>query len=496
MSSAILYFLAAVAITLGITAWASRHSHSKSEVYTAGGKITGAQNGLAIAGDFMSATTLLGLTGLFYASGVDTLLYYLSPLVGLCLMLVLIAGPLRRLGRFTLGDVLQVQLGHGSVRAFGGVSTITISLIYLVAQMVGAGSLIAILFGIPFNLSVIVVGGLVSLYVAFGGMLAATWVQIIKAVLLIIAILVLAVLVVNASGSLPALYQRAAEIHPSHDAIYNGGGLKLDLFSTLSLTSGLVLGMMGLPHLLIRFFTVPDERAAKRSVVVAATIIGSMFIVLFGVIGPGAIVHVMGVPAYQDASGKLLGGGNMVVLHLARSLGGNALFGIMAAIAFATILAVVAGLTIAAASATSHDLVMSFRGDKPLSEKTELFIFRSATITVSAIAVGLAIIFQNDNTAFLASLAFAVAASTNFPVLILSLYWRRLSVVGALMGGIAGLASSVGLIIIGPAVWVKVLHHAAPIFPPEYPTLVTAPLAFVVAILMSHLFPSRNRPSN
>ncbi|MGI6245867.1 MAG: sodium:solute symporter family transporter [Pseudochelatococcus sp.] len=485
MSASIISFFATIIVTLAITVWAARRGQSKAALYTAGGEISGGQNGLAIAGDFLSATTLLGTTALFFAAGADTALYYICPLVGFALMLLLIAGPLRRLGRFTIGDVMVAKLGDDRMRLFAATSSIAIALIYLIAQMVGAGTLISVLFGLSFTSAVLTTGVLVTIYVAFGGMLAATWVQIVKAVLLVASVAGMSLLVLSHVGGPGALYARVAELHALGGKVFAPGGLHMDMFSALSFAVGQSLGILGLPHLLIRFFTVPDEAAARKSIVVAVWIIGLVFMALFAIIGPGAIALVMGDPAYQTPDGKgIIGGGNMAVLHLATALGGLPFFGIMSGIAFATILAVVAGLTISAASASSHDLVNTLRG-KPVSDKTEVLIFRLATVAISMAAVLLAILFQHENVAFLAALVFAIAASTNFPVLILALYWKRTTAAGALAGGFAGLVSSVTLIILSPSVWVKVFGNSAAVFPSDYPTLVTVPLAFAVAIAVS-----------
>lgn len=485
MNISIIAFSATIIVTLAITVWAARRITGKGSLYNAGGEITGTQNGLAISGDFLSATTLLGTTALFYATGTDTLIYWLAPLAGFGLMLLLIAGPLRRLGQYTLGDVMVAKLGDERLRVFAGGSAVVIALIYLIAQMVGAGALISILFGLSFTTAVVTVGVLVTFYVAFGGMLAATWVQIVKAVLLVASVLLISFLSIKGTGGLSGLYARVAEVHPAGIGIFAAGGFKMDLFSVASLSAGFMLGMMGLPHLLIRLFTVPNEAEARKSVVVAVGIIGGVFALLLLVVGPAAIAYVLPNPEFATADGKLIGGGNMAVLHLATALGGAPFFGVMAGIAFATILAVVAGLTISAASATSHDLATFVLRGRKLTDKAEVRVFRGATLAVSVLSVLLAMAFQAENVAFLAALAFAVAASTNFPVLILSLYWRGTTAVGAMAGGFVGLVASVALIILGPAVWVKILGNAAPVFPSDYPTLVTAPLAFLVAIAVS-----------
>ena len=484
-SIAILCFLGTVALTLVITAWAARKGSDRASMYAASSRITGGQNGLAIAGDFMSATTVLGVVGLYFTGGVDTMIYFITPLAAMCLILLWTAGPLRRLGRFTLGDVLVSRLADPRMRVFSGISTIVISLIYLIAQLVGAGALISVLFGLQFTHAVVIVGALMAVYIVFGGMLAATWVQIIKAVLLIVGIAVLTTLCVIHGGGLAGLYDRAAAAQHLGARLFQFGGMKLDLFSAVSLGAGLTLGVMGLPHLLIRFFTVPDEHAARRSMVVACAVIGLVFILTFTVIGPAGAAFVSGVKDFTTATGAVKGGPNMVVIHLSKVVGGPVLFGAFSAVAFATILAVVSGLTIAIASATSHDVFGSHRSGPPRSETGELWVFRLAAVAAAVIAVLMAIVFQKENVAYLVALAQTVAASTNFPVIILSLYWRRLTPVGALAGGLAGLVLSVGLIVLSPGVWVKVLGHPTPIFPSDYPALISAPIAFLVCWLVS-----------
>ena len=485
ISIGIVCFLVTVGLTLAITAWASRKSGSRAAMYAAEGKVSGGQNGLAIAGDFMSATTVLGVVGLFFTGGVDTMIYFLAPPAAMCLILLWTAGPLRRLGRFTLGDVLVARLADPKMRVFSGVSTIVISLIYLIAQLVGAGALVSVLFGLSFNASVIIVGVLMAIYIVFGGMLAATWVQIIKAVLLMIGVVIISSLAINHAGGLSEMFAKASALHPKGAGLYQFGGMKLDPFSAVSLMAGLALGTMGLPPLLIRFFTVPDEGAARRSMVTATAIIVFVFIMIFAIIGPASVAFITGNHEFLAPTGAVKGGPNMVVIHLAKVVGGEVLMGAFSAVAFATILAVVAGLTIAIASATSHDVFHPKASDAQRSESSELWLFRIAAVAAAVVAVLLAIVFQKENVAYLVALAMTVASSTNFPVIILSLYWKRLTSMGALLGGLAGLVSSVGLIVLSPGVWVKVLHHAAPIFPADYPALVSCPLAFIVCWLAS-----------
>ena len=489
---AIPIFVLVILATLGITFWAARRAKGRSDFYAAGGKISGWQNGLAIAGDFLSATTFLGMTGMFFQTGVDpTGIYYLTPLVGMCLMMLLVAGPLRRAGKFTLGDVMTSRGQSPGLRMFAGVSTITISIIYLVGQMVGAGSLISLLFGLSYPASVILVGLLMTTYVAGGGMLAATWVQIIKASLLIVIVLVIGVLCVAKFGGVAELYARAAAVHPLGAlGLFTPGASGSDLFSAISLAFGLSVGLMGLPHLLIRFFTVPDVKAAKLSAVAATTIIGGVFVIMFGVVGPAAVAVLRVDPAYAHA---MPGGLNMVAIQLSKALGGPMLMGVTSAVAFATILAVVSGLVMSTASAASHDLYAMLR--KQRDEKRELMVFRLSAGGAGIVAILLAFVFQKENVAFMTALAMAVAVSANVPVILLTLYWKRLTTAGALCGGVFGLVASVVLIVLGPAVWVKILHHAAPLFPSDYPGLLVMPAAFVLAVVVSLASPRREAQS-
>jgi len=486
-ATAIWYFLATVAITLVVTAWAGRRTTTRADYYAAGERITGLQNGFAIAGDFLGAAAVLGIMGLYFVGGVDILIYFLCPLIGLMLMLLLTAERLRRLGRFTFGDVLIARIGTRSVRAYAGISTIVVAVIYLVVQLIGAGILVAAMFGLSFEVAVVMVGILMALYVAVGGMLATTWVQIIKAGLLIAAILVLSILCLVESGGFAALYERAASLHKLGSGLFQPGGLHLSAFGAASLSAGLIFGMVGLPHLLTRFFTVPDETAARRSVVIACMIIGLVFALLFAIIGPGTVAFVAHASEYRAPDGAILGGNNMVAMHLASALGGPVLYGMTSAVAFATILAVVTGLTIAAASAASHDLYTLLSPGYVKSERRELAVFRTAALLVAATAVTLAIVFQHENIAVLTVLVFSVAASTNFPVLILALYWQRTTAFGVWVGGAIGFLASVSLIVLGPAVWVNQLGHAKPLFAAEYPALVSVPLAFAAIIVASLL---------
>ncbi len=479
------YFILTMVLTLLITFWAARRSSGRAAMYCASSSLTGAQNGLAIAGDFMSANTFLGMVALYFASGIDSAIYYCAPLLGLYLLFRFIAGPLRRLGRFTLGDVMRSRFPGMRIRMLLGTTTVTISLIYLLAQLVGAGALMSILFGMSFVAGVVLVGALTTTYVVFGGMLATTWVQIVKATLLVCVIVALCVLAVLKGGDLHGLYAQVAEV--SGPSPFRFGGMRLDIYSMFSLATGLILGMLGLPHLLMRLFTVPDERAARRSVVVAGGIILVSFTLMFGIISPAALAFVKDVPQFHDAQGAILGGPNMITVHLASALGGQALFGIVAAVAFSTILAVVAGLTVTMATAFSHDICAAIGRFTPRSERAELFRFRLAAALSTTLAVALAIAFQRENLAFLVAMAFSVAASTTFPMLVLTLYWRGLTAAGVVAAGVVGLVLSVALIVVGPACWVKTLGFAAPLFPSDYPALVAVPIAFASAWVVSQL---------
>lgn len=493
---AMICFVAVVIATLLITRWAARHAAGRDGLYAANGSISAGQNGLAIAGDFVSAATLLGTTAIYFTAGADSILYLVPFLLGLCLILCWIAGPLRKLGRFTLGDVVTSRLQSPVLRMYSGVSTITISFFYLVAQLVGAGGLISILFGIPFLGAVIIVGALMAIYVTFGGMVAATWVQVIKAAVLLATIVLLAILCLVKGGGLAEIYVRAASAHELGTQLFSLGNLEMDAFSTISLVAGLALGTMGLPHLLIRAFTVKDAEASRKSVAIGTAIIAVILAMVFLIIAPATVAFVKGVAEFQDATGGVQGGTNMAVVHLASAVGGDLLFGAMSAVAFATILAVVAGLTVAVAAAASHDIYATLTRKSLSDEGHELVVFRLTAILTSVAAVGMAVLLQHQNIAVLVAGAMTLAASANFPVLFLVIYWRGLTVPGAVSGGLTGLVSALTLLVLGPAVWVKVLGFATPIFPSEYPTLVSMPLAFLTAIVVSQFTAGREAASS
>lgn len=485
MSAApILYFFVTIAVTLLITAWAAQAGSSRESLYAASSRLSGMQNGLALAGDTMSAGTILGIVGLYLVAGVDVAYFSVPSMAGFCLLLIFIVKPLRQLGRYTLGDVVASRFVDPRLRIVLGVCVVTVSLIYLVAQLVGAGALISLVFGLKFNVAVTIVGVLMAVYVSFGGMLAASWVQIIKAVLLIAMVGLLAALALRMSGGLGDLYVKAAARLAAKPSVFAFGTLDLSLFSSVSLLVTGVLGTIGMPHVLIRFFTVPDAQTAKQSMVIATTLIGAVMIMIILVIGPATLAFDSDIQGFRDSTGAVVGGPNMVAMHLVRFLGGDVLFGTMSAVIFATILAVVAGLTVAISSATSHDLVAAIRA-RPLGEKAEVVVFRVVAAACSAVAVGLAIVFQNHNLSFLLVMASSVAGSTTFPLLVLAIYWPRLTAEGAIACGVVGLVVSVGLIVLGPACWVQVLGFVEPVFPSDHPVLVSTPLAFAAGWLVS-----------
>ena len=472
---AIIMFLIFVVFTLGITYWASKRVRSRNDYYTAGGNITGFQNGLAIAGDYMSAASFLGISALVFTSGYDGLIYSLGFLVGWPIILFLIAERLRNLGRYTFADVASYRLKQGPIRILSACGSVAL---YLIAQMVGAGKLIELLFGLNYHIAVVLVGVLMMMYVLFGGMLATTWVQIIKAVLLLFGASFMAFMVMKHVGfSFNNLFSEAMAVHPKGVDIMKPGGLVKDPISALSLGLGLMFGTAGLPHILMRFFTVSDAREARKSVFYATGFMGYFYILTF-IIGFGAIMLVGANPAFKDAAGQLIGGNNMAAVHLADAVGGNLFLGFISAVAFATILAVVAGLTLAGASAVSHDLYANvFK--KGATEREELRVSKITVLILGVIAIILGVLFENQNIAFMVGLAFAIAASCNFPIILLSMYWSKLTTRGAMLGGWLGLITAVVLMILGPTIWVQILGHEKAIFPYEYPALFSISVAFL-----------------
>jgi len=469
--TAISMFVVFIVFTMGITKWAAKRNTSTSDYYTAGGSITGFQNGLAIAGDFMSAASFLGISALVFTSGYDGLIYSIGFLVGWPIILFLMAERLRNLGKFTFSDVASYRLGQTQIRILSACGSLIVVAFYLIAQMVGAGKLIQLLFGLDYLVAVVLVGVLMVMYVMFGGMLATTWVQIIKAVLLLSGATFMAVMVMyNVGFDFSRLFSDAVALHPNHQAIMSPGGLVSDPISAISLGLALMFGTAGLPHILMRFFTVADAKEARKSVFYATGFIGYFYILTF-IIGFGAILLVSTNPSFKDATGAIVGGTNMVAIHLASAVGGNLFLGFISAVAFATILAVVSGLALAGASAVAHDLYACVIKKGKAKEEDEMKVTKRTTLALGVLAILLGVAFENQNIAFMVGLAFSVAASCNFPVLFLSMYWKNLTTRGALIGGAMGLGTALLLTILSPTVWVDVLHFEKAIFPYKYPAL-------------------------
>ncbi|WP_114811584.1 cation acetate symporter [Paraburkholderia kururiensis] len=507
-TTAIILFALFVSGTLWITKWAASRTRSAADFYTAGGGITGFQNGLAIAGDYMSAASFLGISAAVMTSGYDGLIYSIGFLVGWPVITFLMAERLRNLGRFTFADVAGYRFAQGPIRTFAAIGTLVVVAFYLIAQMVGAGQLIKLLFGLDYWVAVVIVGGLMMVYVLFGGMTATTWVQIIKACLLLAGVTFMAIMVMAQYGFSPeALFAKGVEVKtaiasaagksPEEAAkigrsVMGPGGFIKDPISAISFGMALMFGTAGLPHILMRFFTVPDAKEARKSVLWATTWIGYFYILIF-IIGFGAITLVLTNPELADVAKGVIKGGagtaNMAAVLVAKSVGGNVFYGFISAVAFATILAVVAGLTLSGASAVSHDLYATvFRGGKADSAD-ELRVSRVTTVVLGIVAVVLGIAFEKQNIAFMVSLAFAVAASANFPVLFLSMLWKGCTTRGAVIGGFLGLVSSVALTIVSPSVWEATLGHpkGSAWFPYTSPALFSMTIGFVGVWLFSVL---------
>jgi cation/acetate symporter len=485
--TAIIMFLAFVLGTLGITYRAAAQTKSAADFYAAGGGITGFQNGLAIAGDYMSAASFLGISGLVFASGFDGLIYSIGFLVGWPIVLFLIAERLRNLGKFTFSDVASFRLDQTQIRILSAVGTLVVVAFYLIAQMVGAGKLIELLFGLDYLYAVIIVGVLMIVYVAFGGMKATTWVQIIKACLLLAGATLMSLIVLWRFGFSPeAMFAEAVKIHPRGDAIMAPGALVADPVSAISLGLALMFGTAGLPHILMRFFTVSDAQAARKSVFYATGFIAYFYILTF-IIGFGAITFLMNDPNFfklgaggaYDKVRDILGGTNMAAIHLATATGGSLFLGFISAVAFATILAVVAGLTLSGASAVSHDLYAEVIARGRVSEQKEVRISKISAIAIGIVAIILGYVFENQNVAFMVGLAFAVAASCNFPVLLMSVLWKGTTTRGALIGGLLGLVSAVAMVVLSKAVWVQTFGFARELFPYDNPAIFSMPIAFL-----------------
>ena len=493
-----------VVFTLFVTKWAASKTKSAADFYTAGGGITGFQNGLAIAGDYMSAASFLGISAAVMASGFDGLIYSIGFLVGWPVITFLMAERLRNLGKFTFADVAAFRFEQTPVRIFAASGTLVVVAFYLIAQMVGAGQLIKLLFGLEYWIAVVIVGGLMMVYVLFGGMTATTWVQIIKAIMLLGGATFMALSVLWHFGFSPeAMFAGAVKIKTDlalkdgkvaeaaakiGQSIMGPGNFVKDPISAISFGMALMFGTAGLPHILMRFFTVPSAKEARKSVMWATGWIGYFYLLTF-IIGFGAITFVLTNPQFLDAKGGLLGGGNMAAIHLANAVGGNVFLGFISAVAFATILAVVAGLTLSGASAVSHDIYATVVKKGKADSKAELGVSRITTVVLGIVAVALGIAFEKQNIAFMVSLAFAIAASANFPVLFMSVLWKDCTTRGAVIGGFLGLISSVALTVVSPSVWEATLGNpkGSALFPYASPALFSMTIAFVAIWLFSIL---------
>jgi len=513
VNASLLMFVAFIGITLGITAWASRRTGTTAEFYSAGRRITGFQNGWAVAGDYMSAASFLGIAGLIAFYGYDGFMYSVGWLVAYLTVLLLVAEPLRNTGRFTMADVLAFRLRRPVVRVVAAASTLTVSLFYMIAQMVGAGSLVSLFVpGIGFNTAIVAVGALMLIYVIFGGMLATTWVQIVKAVLLMTGTILLSALVLakfdfsilrffdavaGVTGSFCADGTAVNGVCPDGSApivrdftqpgLYYHG--RWGALSLISLGIALIFGTAGLPHILVRFYTVPSAQAARTSVVWAMILIGA-FYVMTTFLGFGAAVLVGRANIGVASGGRIVANQNLAAPLLARALGGELFLSFVSAIAFATILAVVAGLTIAASTAFAHDIWFTVVKRQREAEREQLLVARVTAAAIGLLSIGLAIALRSLNVAFLVGLAFAVAASANVPAILLTLYWRRFNTTGMIAGMSVGLVSAVLLIVLSPAVMgvdapgvaVRHLIQRPPLFPLDNPALVSAPLGFLAAV--------------
>jgi cation/acetate symporter len=479
---AMAFFLVFISITLAITFWAAKRTRTTEHFYAAGRTISAGQNGFALAGDYMSAASFLGIAGLVSTTGFDGLIYSTGWLVGWPVVLFLIAEPLRNLGRYTFADVVAIRLRQTPVRIAAALGTLATVTLYLIAQMVGAGGLIRLMFGFSYEHAIILVGIVMIGYVLFGGMIATTWVQIVKAVLLMSGALLLALLVLLRFGMSPAaLFDAAAERYGA--GVLAPGKLVSNPLDAVSLGMALMFGTAGLPHILMRFYTVPDARAARTSVFIATGLIGLFYLLTF-ILGFGAMVLIG-----PDTIRAVDKGGNMAAPLLAEMLGGTPFLGFIAAVAFATILAVVAGLTLSGAAALSHDLWVSVVRQGRADAREQLRVARIATLALGIVAVGLGITFKGQNVAFMVSLAFAIAASANFPALVLAIFWRRYTTAGAVTSMATGTVATLALIYLSPTIQVDIQGQGSAWFPLKNPALVTLPLSFLAGIMVSLLAP-------
>ena len=476
--TAIFFFVAIVGLTLVITWWASKRTSSASDFYTAGGGLTGWQNGLAIAGDYLSAASFLGIAGSIALFGFDGFFFSIGYLVAYLVVLYIVAEPLRNLGKFTLADMITARFDKSKVRATAALSTITIVLFYMIAQLVGAGALIQLLLGIDYWVAVLIVGVMMTVYVLFGGMTATSWVQIIKACLLMLGTVIISFLVLaKFDFNILTMFKEMTTVTEHGEAYLNPGLKYTNGIDTISMLIALVLGTAGLPHILMRFFTVKDAQTARSSVIWATWIVGGFYVLtIFLGFGAAAFVGAEDIVAANAA-------GNMAAPLLAQALGGDILFSFVCAVAFATILAVVAGLVLSGASALSHDLYGQIIKKGKISEKEAVVAARVGSIIISVVSILLALGAQTLNVAFLVSLAFCIAASANLPVIIYTIYWKRFNTTGAVTAMLTGLISALVLVAISPNVWNpvegKAIFVGDPLIMLTNPALISVPLGFL-----------------
>lgn len=481
-STVIVLFSAIVLLTLVITYLAAKKTKSAGDFYTAGGGLTGWQNGLAIAGDYLSAASFLGIAGMIALQGFDGFFYSIGFLIAYLVVLFLVAEPLRNLGKYTLADMINSRFDARKVRGAAALSTITIVLFYMIAQLVGAGALIQLLFDIPYWIAVLIVGVMMTIYVLFGGMMATSWVQITKAVLLMTGMVIMTFIVLWKFNFNIGTMFTEVKTATSHGADYLNPGIKYtNPLGTLSLMLALVLGTAGLPHILMRFFTVKDAKTARKSVITATWTIGIFYVlILFLGIGAAVFVGESGILAANP-------GGNMAAPLLAKAIGGDILFAFISAVAFATILAVVAGLVLSGASAFAHDIYGQIIKKGKITERQQMLAARYAALGVSVLSIILALGTQYLNVAFLVSLAFAIAASANLPVILYTIYWKRFNTSGAIWALLSGLISALVLVSMGPSVFSPVegaaLFVGNPIFPLDNPALFSVPIGFIAGYL-------------
>lgn len=473
----IAFFVAIVGLTLYVTYLASKRTNSASEFYTAGGGLTGWQNGIAIAGDYLSAASFLGIAGAIALFGFDGFFFSIGYLVAYLVVLFIVAEPLRNLGRYTLADMIAARFNQKKVRGAAAISTITIVLFYMIAQLVGAGALIQLLLGIDYWVAVLIVGTMMTIYVLFGGMAATSWVQIIKAVLLMLGTVIISFLVLwKFNFNILGMFSEMKSATSHGEAYLHPGVRYTNGIDTISMMIALVLGTAGLPHILMRFFTVKDAKTARSSVVYATWIVGIFYILtIFLGFGAAAFVGSEKIVAANAA-------GNMAAPLLAEALGGDLLLSFVSAVAFATILAVVAGLVLSGASAFAHDLYGQIIKKGKVTEKEQMVAARSASIAVSVISIILALGAQNMNVAFLVSLAFCIAASANLPVIIYTIYWKKFNTTGALSAIVTGLVTALVLVVLSPNLWAadgSMFFTGEALFPLTNPALVSVPAGFL-----------------